>query len=128
MNSIEVRPFPDDPRHVDEILAGNAQVTVSRLSQSSLSITVRTSDDLRVFTMFTESPTTPLDVRSVEPPDDIFTSYPLIHHENASIHLENLAPYCYWIAIRLPHHTGEDEIHIDFLADQPSVIRLTADP
>ena len=129
MNSIEVRPFPDHPQHVDEILACNAQVTVSRLSQSSLSLTVRTSDDLRVFTMFTEPPTTPLDAWGVEPPDDvIFTSDPLIQHENASIHLENLAPYCYWIAIRLPHHTGEDEIHIDFLADEPSVIRLTADP
>ena len=81
MNSIEVRPFPDDPIHVDEILARNAQVTVSRLSQSSLSLTVRTSDDLRVFTMFTEPPTTPPDAWGVEPPDDvILTSDPLIQH------------------------------------------------
>ena len=129
MNSIEVRPFPGDPIHVDEILARNAQVTVSRLSQSSLSLTVRTDDDLRVFTMFTEPSTTPLDAWGLEPPDDvIFTSDPLIHHENATIHLENLAPHCYWIAIRLPRHNGEDEINIDFLADEPSVIRLTADP
>ena len=77
MDSIEVRPFPDDPQLVDEIIARNAQVTVSRLSQSSLSLTVRTSDDLRVFTMFTEPPTTPLDAWGVEPPDDvIFTSDP----------------------------------------------------
>lgn len=128
MDSIEVRPFPDDPQHVDEILARNAQVTVSRLSQSSLSITVRTSDDVRVFTMFTEPPAA-LDILDVGAPDGTFiTSDPLVHHESASIHLENLAPYCYWIAIRLPHHTEEDEIHIDFLVDEPSVIRLTADP
>ena len=128
MNSIEVRPFPDDTQHIDEILARNAQVTVSRLSQSSLSLTVQTSDVRRVFTMFTEPPA-PLGVLDVEAPDGIFiTSDPLIHHESASIHLENLAPYCYWIGIRLPHHTDEDEIHIDFLADEPSVIRLTADP
>ena len=129
MNSIEVRPFPDDPQHVDEIVARNAQVTVSRLSQSSVSVTVRTADDLRVFTMFTEPSTAPLDAWGIEPPDDvILTSDPLIHRESASIHLENLAPHCYWIAIRLPHHTGEDEIHIDFLADESSVIRLAADP
>ncbi len=128
MNSIEVRLFPDDPQHVDEILARSAQVTVSRLGRFSLSLAVRTSEDLRVFTMFTEPATTPLDVWEVEPSDDIITSDPLIHHENASIHLENLAPYCYWIAIRLPHHTGEDEIRIDFLADESSVIRLSEDP
>ncbi len=128
MNSIEVRLFPDDPQRVDEILALSAQITVSRLSRFSLSLAVRTSENLRVFTMFTEPATTPLDVWRVAPSDDIITSDPLIHHENASIHLENLAPYCYWIAIRLPHHTGEDEIHIDFLADESSVIRLTEDP
>ncbi len=128
MNTIEVRLFPDDPQRVDEILALSAQITVSRLSRFSLSLAVRTSENLRVFTMFTEPATTPLDVWRVDPSDDIITSDPLIHHENASIHLENLAPYCYWIAIRLPHHTGEDEIHIDFLADESSVIRLTEDP
>ena len=128
MDSIEVRPFPDDPQHVDEILARNAQVTVSRLSQSSLSLTVRTSDDLRVFTMFTEPPAA-LDVLDVAAPDGAcIISDPLVHHENASIHLENLAPYCYWIAIRLPHHTEDDEINIDFLAEEPSAIRLTTTP
>ena len=128
MNSIEVRPFPDDPQHVDEILADSAEVTVSRLSESSLSLMVRTAGDLRVFTMFTEPPTTPLDAWGLEPPDDvILNSDPLIHHENASIHLENLAPHCYWIGVRLPHHTSEDEIHIDFLADELSVVHLTAD-
>ena len=129
MNSIEVRPFRDDPQHVDEIVARNAEVTVSRLSQSSLSLIVHTSGDLRVFTLFTEPPTTPLEAWGVETPGDvIFTSDPLIHHENASIHLENLAPHRYWIAIRPPCHTDENEIHIDFLADEPSIIRLTADP
>ena len=128
MNSIEVRPFPDDPQHIDEILACSAEVTVSRLSETSLSLMVRTAGDLRVFTMFTEPPTRPLDAWGAEPPDDvILTSDPLIHHENASIHLENLAPHCYWIGIRLPYHTDENEIHIDFLADELSVIHLTAD-
>jgi len=123
MNGIEVRPFPDDPKHVDEIVAGNAQLTVFRLSLSSLSITVQTSDLRRVFTMFTEPPA-PLDVLDVETPDSVFTADPLIQHEGASIHLENLATYCYWIGIRLPH---DDEIHINFFADESSVIRLTTD-
>lgn len=128
MSSIEVRPFPDDPQHVDDLVACDVELTVSRLSRSSLSLTVRTADELRVFTMFTELPPTPLEVWNLEPDDVLLTSDPLIHHENAAIHLENLAPHCYWIAIRLPHHTGEDEIRVDFLADKPSVIRLIAVP